>query len=125
MVVDFSAAALHNEDIFLSNALAYYDLRFAYAEFREVDLGGRDAEIGADCFGQLGMGGSGEDDDVADHLCGGPEVVVGMLRVFEAVALRVDSLIGKTDIESACHCHRAWCLLATARLLDHSYCFDV
>ena len=71
MIIDFSASALDDEDIFLPNTLADLDLRFAYAKLREVDLGGRDAEMCADRFGELRVRGAGEDDDVADHLvCG-------------------------------------------------------
>ena len=68
MIVDLSTTALHNEDIFLSNAFANFDLCFAYAEFRKVDFGWRNAEMCADSFSELRMRRAGEDHDVANHV---------------------------------------------------------
>ena len=67
MIIDLPAPALHDEDIFLAYTLADFNLCFANAEFGEVDFGGWNAEVCADCLGELRMGGTGEDDDIAHH----------------------------------------------------------
>ena len=69
VIVDFAAAGLDDEDIFVAHRLADLDTRLAHAELGEVDFGRRDAEVGADGFGELGVGRPGEEDDVAHHLC--------------------------------------------------------
>lgn len=71
------------------------------------------------------MGGSGEDDNVTDHLHGRCEVVVGVLRVLEVLAFGVESPSGETDVKSACHCHRNWYVSATAKLLEDDYYVDM
>jgi len=68
VVIDLAAAGLHDEDIFLAHRVPDLDAGFADREFGEVDLGRRDAKVGANGLGELGVGGAREEDDIADHL---------------------------------------------------------
>lgn len=70
VVVDSAASALHDVDILLSHRLAHFHPRLAHAEFGEVDVGGRDAEMGADGVDEAGVGGAREEDQITDHLGG-------------------------------------------------------
>jgi hypothetical protein len=69
VVIDLAAAGLDNVDILVANAVADLDPSLSISELLEFDVGRRDAEVGADVVGELGVGGATEDNDIAHHVC--------------------------------------------------------
>jgi len=68
VVIDLAAARLDNVDILVANAVANLDPSLSIGELLQFDVGGWDAEVGADVVGELRVGGATEDNNVADHV---------------------------------------------------------
>lgn len=68
VVVHLSPAALNNKDIFPAHRLNNLDSCLTDRKLGEVNLGGFNAEVGADAIGELRVGGAAQDDDVPDHV---------------------------------------------------------
>jgi hypothetical protein len=74
VVVDLAAARLHDVDILVTDTVANLDTSLTVRELLQLDVGGRDSEVGADVLGKLRVRGTAEDDDVANHGVWMPQV---------------------------------------------------
>lgn len=67
VIVDLAATGLHDVHILVTDAVANLDTSLTIRELLQLDVGGRDSEVGADVLGELRVRGTAEDHDVADH----------------------------------------------------------
>lgn len=71
MVIDATAAGLDHKDVFTTDRVLDLDASLTDRKLGESDASGRDAELVADCVDEFRVGGTAEDNDVADHVGGG------------------------------------------------------